>query len=256
MTQRLDVAIEGTKVAGAIVEQYFETSLEHHEKEDTSIVTKADQEAEARIMEIISAAFPQDTIVGEEGAAQEGTTGYEWYIDPIDGTANFANSIPIFAISVGVLYKGKPVVGVVYNPITSSLFYAEEGGGAYWNGTRIEISKQEERTAMATLGCSRKEEDRRVLENLFIALRRTFATVRVLSCCSLELCYLARGGTEVFIGLGLKKWDYAAGMAIALEAGATVTGLDGAAWDMEKGHFMASNGVVHQNVVPITKDAY
>lgn len=257
MSQRLDVAIAAAKAGGAIVEEYFETSLEKRRKDDSSIVTLADEASEKITISALVEAFPSDAIVGEEGGGQEGTSGYAWYIDPLDGTRNFANGIPIFSVSVGVEYEGEPYLGVVYNPVTSSLFWAEKGSGVFWNDNPIGVSTQSIKDSIVTLGTSRKREDKVNANWLVRELNenaRLGCSVRILGSMALELCYVARGGTEAVISLGLQKYDYMAGAAILLEAGGTITGLKGETWTPENGYYVASNGVVHEDVISLTKD--
>lgn len=257
MSQRLEVALEAAKSAGAVIEQYFETSLEKRQKEDTSIVTEADSASEKIIIEKLSSSFPHDTIIGEEGGEQGGDNEYEWFVDPLDGTSNFANALPIFAISIGLMKEGRPVLGVVYNPVIPSLFYAEEGEGAYWNEKPISVSDQQVGQGVVTLASSRIAEDKKHSTGLVATLNEQLgASVRVLGCIALDLSYLARGGIEGVINLGTKEWDYTAGAAILLEAGGSITNLQGDAWDPRKGYFVASNGVAHKDLISVTNTLY
>jgi myo-inositol-1(or 4)-monophosphatase len=257
MSQRLSIALNAAKTSGMLVGEYFETSLEKRTKEDSSIVTIADEASEKVIIEALKEAFPDDAIVGEEGGGQEGTSGYAWFVDPLDGTRNFANGIPIFSISIGVEYEGMPYLGVVYNPATSSLFWAEKGSGAFWNDNPIRVSTQSTKDSIVTLGTSRKELDKTNANWLIRELNeneKLGCSVRVLGSMALELCYVARGGTEAVINLGTQKYDYMAGTAILLEAGGTITGLKGDLWTPENGYCVASNGVVHNDIISATKD--
>lgn len=257
MSRRLEVALEAAKSAGVVIEEYFETSLEKRQKEDTSIVTEADSASETIIIEKLSSLFPNDTIVGEEGGGQKGDNEYEWFVDPLDGTSNFANALPLFAVSIGLMKEGRPVLGVVYNPVIPSLFYAEEGEGAYWNEKLISVSNQQVGQGVVTLASSRIPEDKKHSTGLVATLNEQLgASVRVLGCIALDLSYLARGGIEGVINLGTKEWDYTAGAAILLEAGGKITDLAGGEWNPQKGYFVASNGTAHEELLSVTKNLY
>lgn len=240
----LQTAIEAAKAAGAVLLNYFEmTDLEREEKDDKSFVTKADKETEAVIVDIIRRAHPDHGIVGEEGADVNSGAEFQWVIDPIDATRNFANGIPIFAISIAVVHAGEPIVGVLYNPVTESLYAAEKGKGMTVNGKSARVSTQAADAGMVTLGPGQKEKDR--LFAIIANAEKHFRSVRYLGCTAIELAYVARGGTEAFICLGLKKWDYAAGRLLVTEAGGTVTDFAGNPCDIEQNYFVATNGVAH-----------
>ncbi len=246
----LKTAIKAAEEGGKILEQYFETFLEKKLKEDLSIVTKADEEAEAKIIEIIKSAFPRHDIIGEESGEEKQGSAYQWFIDPLDGTANFANGIPLFAVSIGVAKEGEPIVSVILNPIIPSLFYAEKGKGAFWNNHKMVVSNEDAKSGMITIG-SGKSKDKPSVNELFTRSLNYVKKVRYLGCAALELAYLARGGTEGFVNLGTQKWDYAAGALLVLEAGGKITDLKGDPWNLEQNYFIASNGVIHQQFLEL-----
>lgn len=250
----LKTAIKAAKEGGKIAKRYFETSLEKREKSDSTIVTKADEEVEAKIIEIIKGKFPEHGIVGEEGGFSESDSAYQWVIDPIDGTLNFVNGIPIFSVSIALAKNNEPVIGVVFNPITSTLFYAEKGKGAFWNDQKISVSDQNATRAMVSMGSSQEIKDKDTIRELFKILPKHVKTVRHLGSAALELCYVARGGTEGFINLGTKKWDYAAGSIILLEAGGKITDLKGNPWEFDEKYFIASNGIIHPELLSAMKE--
>lgn len=251
----LDTAIQTAKEAGEILKKYFETSLEKRLKDDKSIVTEADEKAEARIIEIIKNKYPNHGILGEESGEQEGDGEYVWVIDPLDGTQNFVNGIPIFATSIGLVRNNVPVAAAVYNPVTDSLFSAEQGKGAFWNGHPMHVSEQTPDTAMITIGTSSKPEDKELVRNCFVGSKDYVKSVRYLGSAVLELAYLARGGTEGFLNIGTKKWDYAAGSLLVLEAGGTVTDFQGNPWEFSNNYFIASNGIIHTKLLELVKGA-
>ena len=157
------MAIKAAMEAGKILEKYFETEILKEFKEDTSIVTEADRESEGVIKKIISENFPDHSILGEETGMTKNTGANTWCVDPVDGTRNFANGIPFFAISIALLDEHEPMVGVVYNPASKSLFYAEKGKGAYLNDKKIHVSQDPANKALVTVSSGRKrcEESRK-----------------------------------------------------------------------------------------------
>src|SRR3989338_5160390 len=153
-SRELEVAIQAALAAGKILEKYFDTEILKEFKEDKTPVTLADRESEEIIKKIILEEFPKHSILGEETGRTESKSDYEWYVDPVDGTRNFANGIPIFAVSVALEHSNKIIAGVVYNPATRSLFSAEKGKGAYLNDEKIFVSKDDKDHAMVTVSSS------------------------------------------------------------------------------------------------------
>lgn len=256
MGPHISVAIEAARAGGEVLKNYFEGTLERRYKADLSIVTKADEEAEEVIVKVIKKNFIDHDILAEEGGAHGIDSPYRWHIDPLDGTQNFANEIPLFAVSIALEKDGEIIAGVVYNPIIPSLFYAERGGGAFWNETKIKVSDQSSQQAMVTFGRSRKLEDIDAGRDLVYRLAGSVSRVRILGCAALESAYLARGGTEGYINLGTKTWDYAAGSILIQEAGGKITDLKGNLWSFEKNYFVASNGIIHDDLIALTNDLY
>lgn len=246
----LEVVIEAAQKAGEVLAKYFEmTGLEREEKDDKSFVTAADTEAEAAIIDEVTKAFPTHGFLGEEGHDTNPDAEYRWVVDPLDATRNFANGIPIFAVSIAVVRAGVPVVAVVYNPVTRSLYAAERGKGMTYNGRRATVSKQEAKLGIVTFGPGQKDKEK--LNVLFMKSETFFKSKRYLGCTALELAYVARGGTEGFVCIGLKKWDYAAGTLLIEEAGGTITDWGGMPWTLEQNYFIASNGIAHESLMQL-----
>lgn len=247
--RRLETAMLAAKAGGAILKNYFETSLLHEEKDDNTFVTEADKRSEGTIRDIIAREFPDDNILGEEQGYDDKRGAYSWIIDPLDGTANFMNAIPIFCVSLALMKDNDIVVAAVYNPVTDSLFYGTKGGGAFWNGSRIHVSGNETKNVIVTFGKSSKKDDAARVNALFVAMQHYGYKVRHLGSAALELAYLARGGTEGFVNCGTKLWDYAAGALLVLEAGGTMTNWSGGPWNTDERYFIASNGKIHEHLL-------
>ena len=179
-SKELEVAIHAALEAGKVLEKYFETEILKEFKEDKSIVTLADKEAEEIIKKIILQAFPEHSIVAEETGIDGTGSEYVWHVDPVDGTRNFANGIPLFAVSIALSYKNEIIVAVVYNPAINSLFYAEKNKGSYLNDKQINVSKDDAVHSIITGGKSRRNEDRKLYRKLMYDLPEMFNVLKLL----------------------------------------------------------------------------
>jgi myo-inositol-1(or 4)-monophosphatase len=196
----------------------------------TDPVTEFDHAAEALIVDAIRSWRPHDTIVGEEGAAHTGTSGLEWHVDPIDGTANFVYDLPAWCTSVAVIDAAGPLVGAVHVPVTGELFSAARGLGATRNGQPIQCSRAESLgRALVATGFSYSAERRRVQAERLAQLISEVRDVRRLGSAALDLCLVASGRVDAYFEEYLNSWDLAAGVLIAAEAGAVTSDLAGGA---------------------------
>lgn len=219
-------------------------------KGEADLVTAADRASEDHITARLRACYPDHALVAEEGARVKAAGGYCWYVDPLDGTTNYAHGLPFFAVSLGLEYHGKMVAAAVYNPPLDEMFTAARGGGAYLNGERVHVSGQADlaQALLATGFPSRKRH-----ENPNIHFYHYFSTrthgMRRLGAAALDLCYTACGRFEGFWEFHLKPWDTAAGALIVTEAGGTVTDIAGAAHQLESPEILASNGRLHSELL-------
>lgn len=251
----LSVATSAAREAGAVTLRYFETSVTREVKADKSFVTAADKEAEAAIIAEIKKHFPEHGILGEESGEEKSASPFQWVIDPLDGTANFVNGIPLFSVSIAVLQNGIPVAAAIYQPVGDSLYVAEKGKGTIWKGKRVRVSDGDTEHAMITFGPGKKEKER--LNRLLSRTEAFVKSKRYLGSCALELAYLARGGTEGFVCLGLNRWDYAAGVLLVEEAGGVITDFGGKPWVFgSQDFFIASNGRVHDALLALAKTVH
>jgi myo-inositol-1(or 4)-monophosphatase len=217
-------------------------------------VTLADMESEEVIKKIISEKFPDHSIIGEETDAIEGKSSYTWYVDPVDGSRNFAHKIPFFAVSIALLHGEDIRIGVVYNPATRSLFYAEKGKGAYLNDKKIHVSKANRDKCIVTVAVGRNSSQLLRRNLLHYLPENVVASVRDFGCTALDLAHVARGSTEADIKIGFKTYDAASGILLVTEAGGVVTGIDGNKWRLsDEGSFIASNGIFHDILIEEVK---
>lgn len=220
------------------------------------LLTKADTASEARLSLFIVENFSEDSILAEEGSPESGAAaakdGYLWILDPIDGTTNFANRLPVWAISIGLMRHKELVGGIVYAPGMDLCYRAEKDTGASCNGQPISVN------AKASMGegiiatgfpyerAKRAEPICRALENML----RQAGGIRRLGAASLDFCFLADGRFAGYYEMGLKPWDYAAGSLVAREAGAKVTDLEGGVLDIFKSPgVVATNGHIHDELL-------
>jgi myo-inositol-1(or 4)-monophosphatase len=254
-SKELEVAIKAALEAGKILEKHQKTEIERGIKEDKSMVTLADTESEEVIKKIISEKFPDHSIIGEETDAIKRDSYYTWYVDPVDGSRNFAHKIPFYAVSIALLHKEEILVGIVYNPATNSLFYAEKGKGAYLNDKRIHVSKANRDKCIVTVAVGRNSSQLLRRNLLHYLPENVVASVRDFGCTALDLAYVARGSTEADIKIGFKIYDAAPGILLITEAGGVVTGINGEKWKLSnEGSFIASNGVFHDILVNEVKN--
>ena len=251
----IEVAIEAAKKGAEVALGYFETELEHEIKDDKSFVTKADRDTEAIIIETLKAKFPDHAFLGEESGETGSKSEYLWVIDPIDGTSNFVNGVPVWGVSVALVKNNEPICGVIINPVMNLLVHAERGKGLWCNGARLQASTQGKDTAMISAGVGQGPGIKDKLLAIFRENPKYLKSYRYLGSAVLELELVARGGTEGFISLGLSKWDYAAGALLVQEGGGMITDLRGNPWKLEENYFIASNGVIHPEMLEVIRAA-
>lgn len=229
---QLQTAIRAALKAGKIIsrESGNVDSIEVHEKAQFDFFSRVDTECQETICGILKDAFPRDGIVAEEnGVAEHTDAECVWYIDPLDGTTNFLHGFPQYAVSIGMTYRGKLAVGVVYDPSRNELFYAEKGKGAFLNDSRIRVSGRSD-FAQALIGTGfpfRKTDDYQSFMPKFERVARAAAGLRRAGSAALDLSWVACGRMDAFWESNLKPWDLAAGALIVLEAGGLVTDLKG-----------------------------
>jgi len=186
----------------------------------TDLVTSFDKAAEATIVEGLAAARPADAIVGEEGTDRPGTSGIEWYVDPIDGTTNFVYDVPAWTTSIAAADAAGMLVGVVYAPAFGELFTATRDGGAALNGRPIAASDRRDLAlALVATGFAYAADRRRAQARIVADVIGEVRDIRRLGSAALDLCFVAAGRFDAYFETGLNAWDSAAGELIAVEAG-------------------------------------
>jgi myo-inositol-1(or 4)-monophosphatase len=256
MQQFLEVAVDAAREAGDILMNAFERPHNITYKGEVDLVTESDRRSEAAIVARLRSHFPQHAIVGEEGGT--GATGaarYTWHVDPLDGTTNYAHGYPCFAVSIGLLDDGEPIVGAVLNPFSRELFTAMRGQGAYLNQKQIRVSPVDQ-LSKSLLATGFPTHLRTQSSNILYYWQFTLRShgVRRDGAASLDLCSVACGRFEGFWEFGLKSWDTAAGMLLVREAGGTVSDLSGRPYRPGDREVLASNGRVHGEMQQVAAD--
>lgn len=228
LTAELRVASEAARAAAAIQMERYENVERIEFKSEKDVVTEVDHLSEEAILERISRAFPDDAFLAEESGETAGSTDERlWIIDPLDGTVNYANGIPFFAVSVALVIDGEPMLGVVVDPARHELFSAIAGGGAFLDGKPIHCGRKERLVdAVVHLGLPRSGFARQNTR-----FRKAVRIVRAMGSATLAMTYLANGRFDAYVQYqGLSTWDIAAAGVIAIEAGATLTSRQGNRW--------------------------
>ena len=236
--------------AGALLMQFFHQGLKIEYKGDADLVTAADRASEALIRERISKQFPTHDVLGEEQGLNDQGSDYRWYVDPLDGTTNFAHGYPVFCVSIALEHRasgqGHRIAGVVYDPTRDELFSAQQGKGAHLNGKPIHVSKasQLKECLLATGFPSHK---RHKNPNIHFYHQITLRThgVRRAGSAALDLCNVASGRFDGFWEFNLNPWDTAAGVLIVEEADGKVSRFDNSPFEIDSRETLASNGLVH-----------
>jgi myo-inositol-1(or 4)-monophosphatase len=248
---------EIAREAGALLMHYFHQHLKIEYKGDADLVTAADRTAEKLIRERILALWPGHDVLGEEQGLSDQGSDYRWYVDPLDGTTNFAHGYPVFCVSMGLEYqapaqrslgqRASRIAGVIYDPTRDELFTAEQGRGARLNGEPIHVSKTAtlKESLLATGFPSHK---RHKNPNIYFYHQITLHThgVRRAGSAALDLCNVASGRFDGFWEFNLNPWDTAAGVLILEEAGGKVTRFDGSPFELNSRETLASNGLLHE----------
>lgn len=250
----LNTAILAAKEAGKILTDNFSKSHQIFTKKDLSLVSDIDKKAQDAIIKIISDKFPKHSILAEEGYFKKTESKYLWVVDPLDGTTNFLAGVPIFCVSIGLLISQQVVCGVIYQPITSELFYAEKDKGAYLNATKIFVSKKVELSnCLIGFNRGRRLEDVKLHGSVINKLSLKIRSPRIYGSIAYELAAVAAGKIDGVISLGPALWDCAAGVILISEAGGKITDFSNQKWQIGSEQILATNGKIHNTILEIIK---
>ncbi len=251
-------AEEIAREAGALLKSFYDNGVTAQYKGDVDLVTEADKASEKLIRQRLHTAYPTHGVYGEEGTRDALDSEYRWYVDPLDGTTNFAHGFPAFCVVLGLEYRpqglkqdedGVMIAGVVYDPLRDEMFVAEKGKGAWLNGRQIHVStvKTLQESLTATGFPSHK---RHLNPNAYFYYQITLRShgVRRAGSAALDLAYVACGRLEGFWEFNLNPWDTSAGVLLVTEAGGVVTHFDGGTFTLDSREVLATNGLIQNEI--------
>lgn len=253
------IAVKAAYQAGDYLFKEFSRGIINWQlKQRHEIVTKADIFSEKIILSVLKKYTPNFSVLSEESGLNGIKSEYLWVVDPLDGTTNFRVHNPLFSISIGLYYKAKPLVGVVYVPYLKEMYTAEKGRGAYLNGHKLKVSRTSD-IKRAFLTYCHGSEDKHVIRavELYRYFKLNSIDIRQLGSAAIELAWIAGGRTESLVIPGTKPWDAAAGILLVQEAGGRVTDFNNQPWSIydNKGKVMANidllatNGKIHKIIL-------
>ncbi len=243
--------MNAVQAGAAQLTHFFNGEFKISNKEGiNNLVTEADHAAEKAIIEVIQQAYPDHFILSEETGEIISDSTYKWIIDPIDGTVNFSNGIPLCCVSIGLEKDGKMIMGSVYNPLMNELYFAEAGQGAYLNDKKISVSKKTEviKSCLVTGFPYTYLDAPNGPIQVFTKLITQGIPVRRLGSAAIDLCWVAAGRFDGFYEHKLQAWDSAAGFIMVEEAGGKVTDFKGNAFSVYQPHILATNGHIHEEL--------
>lgn len=257
MPSFLETATEIAREAGALLAHHFERGIAYELKGEYDLVTEADRASEQLVVERLHSYFPGHSVLGEEGGMRDKAGEYCWYVDPLDGTTNFAHGYPAFNVTLGLERNGEMIAGVVYDPVRQEMFTAELGGGAYLNGRRIRVSKSAKlETALLATGFPSRKRHENVNVHFFHQVAMVSHGIRRSGSAAIDLAYVACGRLEGFWEFGLNPWDMAAGLLLVAEAGGRATDMRGGPPDLRGPHVTASNSLIHGELLELFGEVF
>lgn len=256
----LQLAVDTARAAGEILSRHYGQPHEIKVKGPRDITTEADLAAQVAAIDLIRARCPGAHFVAEEDSAALAGAGQppevpSWYIDPLDGTTNFARGLPGFSVSVAMTQHGHIQCGAVYDPLLDNMFSAARGQGAYLNGRRLQVSACADMAeAVSLLDWPREPAQRRRSADFLHVLSGRVDTVRSTGSAALSLCYVAAGWADVYYQYTLMPWDVAAGILLVEEAGGRVTDMGGRPYRLHQPDWLVTNGHLHAAMLALGPD--
>ncbi|MCC7174421.1 MAG: inositol monophosphatase [Bryobacterales bacterium] len=257
MSTFIDIAQEIAREAAGVLVSYAERGIGYRLKGEFDLVTEADTASDRLIVERLRTRFPSHSIVAEESGKHRTASEYCWYVDPLDGTANFAHGFPMFCVSMGLERAGRMIAGVVYEPGRDEMFAAELGAGAWLNNRRIHVSGASRLSdCLVATGFPSRKRHHNVNVHFFYQMGMASHGVRRAGSAALDLAYVACGRLDAFWEFGLNPWDLAAGVLLVTEAGGVRTGMRGEPHALSSPDLLADNGLIHEEILQLFRDVF
>jgi myo-inositol-1(or 4)-monophosphatase len=255
MDNFVEAASSIAREAGALLMQYRGVGFEL--KGEFDLVTVADRASEQLIVSRLRDLFPDHGIVAEEGGYADMKSEYRWFVDPLDGTTNFAHGFPVFNVTLALARQNQVIAGVVFDPERNEMFAAERGAGAVLNGKKIQVSKAKSlEDSLVATGFPSKRRHQNVNVHFYYQLAMLTHGVRRAGAAAIDLAWTACGRLEGFWEFGLNPWDMAAGTLLVEEAGGVASGMRGEALDVYGPTLLADNGLIHGEVLELFNNIF
>jgi len=252
MPSYLEIAAEIAREAGALLSGFFERHVAFELKGEFDLVTEADRASERLVVERLRTHFPTHSIVAEEGGGHQGSNEFRWYVDPLDGTTNFAHGFPVYNVTLALEQAGELIAGVIFDPTRQEMFAAERGSGAHLNNRRIRVSKAAQLAeALVATGFPSRKRHENVNVHFYYQLAMLTHGVRRAGSAALDLAYVACGRLDAFWEFGLNPWDMAAGILLTKEAGGRCSDMLGDRANLRGPHVLADNATIHDEIVAL-----
>ena len=220
-------------------------------------MTEADRASERLILERLKSIYPSHAIVAEETGAHEGSSEYRWYVDPLDGTTNFAHSFPVFNVTLALERAGELITGVIFDPVRNEMFTAEKGGGAFLNGERICVSGAPQVSdSLVATGFPSRKRHQNINVHFYYQLAMLSHGVRRAGSAAIDLAYVACGRLDAFWEFALNPWDMAAGILMVHEAGGKCSDMKGEYPNLRGPHVLADNDRIHDEMLRLFDEIF
>lgn len=257
MPSYLETAVDIAREASALLSDFARQRVGFELKGEHDLVTVADRASEKLIVERLQREYPTHHIMAEEGGETMGSSEYRWYVDPLDGTTNFAHGFPVYNVTLALEHKGELIAGVIADPTRGEFFTAERGSGAFLNGERIHVSKAANlNVALAGTGFPSRKRHRNVNIHFFHQVSMVTHGVRRAGAAAIDLAYVACGRLDMFWEFSLNPWDIAAGVLMIREAGGTCSDMHGGKVELLAENILADNSLLHQETLALFAEVY
>lgn len=250
MPSYVQTAAEIAREAGEILNRFAQRGVAFELKGEHDLVTEADRTSEKLIIERLRTHFPSHGIVAEEGGGHKGTSDLCWYVDPLDGTTNFAHSFPVYNVTLALAKGDEVIAGVVYDPTRNEMFAAERGAGAFLNQRKMQVTRCEKlEEALVSTGFPSRRRHENINIHFYYQLAMITHGVRRAGAAAIDLAYVACGRLDGYWEFHLNPWDMAAGSLLVTEAGGRTSDMRGRPLALRSPHLVASNSRIHDETI-------
>ncbi len=260
-----DIAVEAATLAGkALVGNFRNHQASVYGDEILSVGNRSlskevtsnnDHEADRIIIDLLRDRLPEHNLLTEETGLIDNGSKYTWIIDPLDGSSNFLNHNPFFAVSICLAYENEPITGVIFSPFLEEMIVARKDQGCTVNGRPVRVSSTEDLAKTYVVGCPGGEKNNVRFAEMEYALHQQIKDFRKIGSAAVECYMVAAGRVDGFTTLNISSWDVAAGVLAVQEAGGRVTDFNGNPWTLEQTDLLVSNGLVHDAILAELKGA-